>query len=174
MEIVVVLADVLIVSERDVLAGKGGEVKDDFVPLAHADVDVVGGGRAGEEAGVRGNDLEVDLGGTAGLALEVEPERPGGGGVEEAQAVLAGFHVEVGPGLAVDVDNVAVERVGFAGGGNQLAVVLVFFGREDERNVVDTVSRGQAETVFGGIVNDVRAGLAKVGVLSGLGRELVE
>jgi len=67
------------------------------------------------------------------------------------------------------VDDVAVEGVGFARGGEEFSVGLVLLGGEDERDVEGAVAGGQAEGVFGGVVDDVAAGLAEVGVFGGLG-----
>jgi len=78
------------------------------------------------------------------------------------------LHVEVGPGLAVDLDDVAEERVGLAGGVDERPVAFVFFGREDERDVELTVSGGKTETVLGWVVDDVPACLAVPGIFSGL------
>lgn len=169
MQIVVILADILIVPERDILPCKGRKVKHNFIPLSHRNPQVVRRDRPRQQPGVRRNDLEGNLCGGPRLPLEIQPEGARDGCVEEAEAVFARLHVEEGPGLAVDVDDVAVEGVGFARGGEEFSVGLVLLGGEDERDVEGAVARGQAEGVFGGVVDDVAAGLAEVGVFGGLG-----
>lgn len=117
-----VRGEVLGVAERDVLASEGREVDDDLVALGHGYVQGVGADGARGQAGVRGDDLEGDLGcGTRG-ALEVQQECPRDGGVEEPQAILARLDLEIGPWLAVDVDYVSEETVRHSGGREESAV----------------------------------------------------
>lgn len=108
VQVIFIGADIFGVPESNVLAGKGSEVEDYLVALRHADVQGGSGSRAREETCVRGDDLERDLGGGTGLALEIQQKCARNGGIEEAEAVLAGLHVEVGPRLAVDVNDVAI------------------------------------------------------------------
>lgn len=42
------------------------------------------------------------------------------------------------------------------------------FRRENQRNVVDAVTAGEAKRVFGRIMEDICASLAEVGILSGV------
>lgn len=159
MKVVVILADIFVVAERDVLTSKGRKVKHHLIPLGHADVQVVGCDRGRQESGVGGDDLEGDLGRRACAALEVKTERARDGGIEESKTVFAGLHVEEGPRLAIDVDDIAIKRVGLASRREQLAVGLVLLGREDQRDVVNAVDGGEIESVLRRVMNDVAAGL---------------
>jgi len=51
------------------------------------------------------------------------------------------------------VDDVAVERGGLAVGGLEGAVAGVLLGRQDQRDIVNPVSGGEAERIFGCVVD---------------------
>lgn len=148
------------VPEGDVLPPERREVDDHLVALRHGDVQVGGADGPGRQPRVRGDDLEGDLVRGAGRALEVEQERAGDGRVEEAEAVLLGLDVEVGPRLAVDVDHVSVEAGRLAGWGEQGAVAVVLLRGEDQGEVVHAVALWEVERIFRWVVEDVRSGLA--------------
>lgn len=88
-----------------------------------------------QEAGIRGDDLEGQLGGGVGGAGKVEGEVAGDSRVEDAEAVLARLDVEEGPGLAVDVDHVAPGARVLAELRLQRPVLVVVLGPEDEGDV---------------------------------------
>lgn len=168
VEVVGISPHIFSVPEGDVLASKGRKVEDDLVSLSHTDVKLRSSGGHSEESSIGRNDLEGYLSTRTRSAAEVEQKGPGDGSVEEPEAILPRLDVEVGPGLAVDMNDIAEERVGLGGGAEKRAIVQVLLGREDERNVVNPISRGQIQRVLFLVMDDVCASLAKVGIFSRL------
>ena len=91
------------VGEVEALAGGVGEVDDQVGALGGGEEEVGERDRGGEQALI-GADLLEGL-----LVGEREGEEVAVGGVEHAETVEAGFHLEEGADLAVDEDGVAVE-----------------------------------------------------------------
>ena len=103
--------------------------------------------------------------------MKREEESARHSGVEEAQTVFAGLDDEVGPGLAVDGDDVAVNGMFVARGREELVVGLKLGEGEHEGDVVGTGGELEAVVerevfeyveaclaevdVFGGVVDDV-------------------
>lgn len=104
-----------------------------------------------EEAGIRGDHLEGQLGGCVGRLGEVEGVVPRDARVEDTEAVLARLDVEERPGLAVDVDHVAPGARLLLQLRLQRPVLVVELGAQDERDVELAVAGGEAEGVLGWI-----------------------
>ena len=160
VEIVGIRSNIIRVPQRDVLASKGSKVEYNLVAFGHADVDLGSGDGPNKEPSVACNDLERDLCTRPSRPAEVEEEGPGDGGVEEAEAILARLNVKEWPRLSVDVDDIAKEGISLSSRTEESSVILVLFGAENQRNIVNSVSRRQAETVLLGVVDDVSSSLA--------------
>jgi hypothetical protein len=67
-----------------------------------------------EKTSIRRDDFEWQLSASGGRFGEVKRKASRDSGVQEAKAVLAGLDVQIGPRLAVDVNNVAPDACLFA------------------------------------------------------------
>jgi hypothetical protein len=55
------------------------------------------------------------------------------------------LHVEEGPWLPVDLDDVAEKAICLAGGREELTIGLVLLRRKNERDVVNTIAAGKIQ-----------------------------
>jgi hypothetical protein len=142
VEVVLVVTDVFCVFQRDVLPGKRAEVKNNFIPLAHGNVERGRSCGRCQKPRVRRDYLKGNHGGGTGLSLEIQEECARDRCIQETEPVLARLDIEVRPCLTIDMDNIAKERVVFEGWAEQCAIVVVLLGRQDEGNVKLAVARG--------------------------------
>jgi hypothetical protein len=125
--------------------------------------------RVEKKTGIRAHDLEIDPGADLRSLFEVKLERAGDRSIQETEAVLAWLNLEVRPRLSVNVDDIAKEIGGLAVrfGTPETAVWVVSLGGQSERDIVVAL-RESGNCLFLVVVEDVKSGLAHVGVLSGV------
>lgn len=113
------------VPHRHILSLEAGEVDDYLVPLAHGDQQVGSFDGPRQQTRVGGDDVEVEGTVTVTAALEPQEEGARDGDVEEAKPVATWLDAEVGPGLAVYLDDVAIQAVIFVGWRVKATIVVV-------------------------------------------------
>jgi hypothetical protein len=92
--------------------------------------------------------------------LEVKKECTGHRCIQKTEPVLARLYVEVRPWLAVDMDDIAIERRFLGSRAEERTIAFVLLGCQDERDVELAIPRWQVESVFGRVVKYIPPCLA--------------
>lgn len=132
VEVISIVGDLLVASQRHVAVLVVGEVHNNLISFSHGDIELCRVDRVQQETSIGANDLEIKSGANLACLFEVQLEGSADRGVQKSEPVLAWLDLEVWPRLSVHVDHIT----------EQVSDLVVRFRRpETAVRVVSMVAR---------------------------------